>query len=295
MKILRAKQDSSSSTSHRPMFRPAQNAGREKGAMPFFRTGPGPVLQSMGAERPFIQRQETTEPQAEEKAEEKDPMVEGLKTTGEQLLKLPKFKAWYEPKLDLLKQRLWEQQPSEAKAAMITYGGVNLALAGLVFALNPEVRELLSDVNIGKPLGWIPYSPIEGFKYKLPEAGESAYGFSADFTLNPYLELLREHHPQVPVTGATFGLETAYTPGQGLSVTGGKFGLEFLSGGLKAEGKTFTELSPYPMIIPGAGPLEQPSMLMQSVPGLPSKKTPGFQVMISADLYKLFPGFANLF
>lgn len=294
MKSLLVKQESSCRTQHRHKFCSTQNSGRKRGGTPFFRTDRMVQEQSFRAE-PFIQRQETTETQTAEKQEEKDPMVEGLKTTGEQLLKYPKFKAWYEPKLDLLKQRFWDQQPSEAKAAMITYGGINLALAGLVFALNPEVRELLSDVNIGKPLGWIPYSPIEGFKYKLPKAGTSTYGFSTDFTLSPYLELLRERYPEVPLTGATFGLETAYTGGQGLSVTGGKFGLEFLGGGLKAEGKTFKEISPYPIMIPGADPLSPPSMLMQSVPGLPSLKTPGFQVTVSADLYKLFPGLANLF
>lgn len=289
MKTLLAKQESSCNTSHRHMFHPAQHGSWKRGVPPFFQTGL--IRHQDTRTEPFIQRQENTEPQVEEK----DPIVEGLKTTGEQLLKYPKFKAWYEPKLDLLKQRLWEQQPSETKAVMVTYGGINLALAGLIFALNPEVRELLSDVNIGKPLGWIPYSPLEGFKYKLPEAGKSAYGFSADFTLSPYLELLRKHHPQIPLTGATFGLETNYTQEQGISVTGGKFGLEFLGGGLKAEGKTFSELSPYPMMALGAGPFDSPSMLMQSVPGLPPLQTPGFQMTVSADLYKLFPGLTNLF
>lgn len=262
------------------MFRPSGMVGRNMAGNFFFTA------------KPVIQRQEA---QAEA-TEEKDPVVEGLKTTGEQLLKNPRFKNWYEPKLDMLKLRLWQEQPSDVKAALITYGGINLALAGLVFALNPEVRELLSDVNIGKPLRWIPYSPVEGFKYQLPEGSKSTYGFGADFTLTPYLEKLHERYPQVPLTGATFGLETGYTPGQGLSVTGGKFGLEFFGGGLTAAGKTFTELSPYPMIVPGAGPLEPPpTLLMQSVPGLPPLQAPGFQVTLSADLYKLFPGFANLF
>ncbi|MGK7908798.1 MAG: hypothetical protein AB4040_16440 [Synechococcus sp.] len=249
----------------------------------------------------MVQRQEPAEPEKSEaeKPKEKDPLVEGLKTTGKQLLKVPKFKAWYEPKLDFLKQRLWEKRPSHEKAALITFGGVNLGLAGLVFALNPEARELLSDVNIGQPLGWLPYSPIEGFKYKLPRPGKSEYGFSGEFTFNPYLELLRDRYPQVPLTGATFGLDTAYTPGQSLSLTGGKFGLEFLGGGLKAEGKSFTELSPYPEVLPVPGHLGLPSTLMQNVPGLPPIKTgPGFQSMLSVDLVKLaskFPSLQRLF
>lgn len=274
------------------MFRPARGYSQSEKPAPFFQTAPS--VQPLQQVQPLIQREEA-QPEATQK-EEKDPLVEGLKKTGEQLLKYPKFKAWYEPKLDLLKQRLWQERPSDEKVALLTFGGVNLGLAGLVFALNPEMRQLLSDVDIGSPLGWIPYSPIEGFKYKLPETGKSAYGFSTEFTLDPYLDWLRKRYPQIPFTGATFALDTGYTPGQRPSFTGGKFGLEFFGGGLKAEGKSFTELSPYPLFLPGTAPFEPSTTLMQGFPGLPPIQTgPGFQVMISADLYKLFPGLAKLF
>lgn len=264
------------------MFRPVGTAGRNSAGEFFFTT------------TPLIQRQEATASPAEEK---KEPLLEGLKTTGEQLLKLPAFKAWYEPRVEQLKVRLWEEQPSDTKAALITFGGLNLALAGLVFALNPEMREMLSGANIGAPLGWIPYSPIEGFKYTLHKPGTSAYGFSADFTLNPYLKALREKHPNMPLTGLTFGLESSYNPaGSGLSVSGGKFGMEFFGGGLTLAGKSFTELSPYPMFLPGSSPVEPPSTLMQSVPGFPPLPTgQGFQVMLSADLLKLFPRLRGVF
>ena len=58
--------------------------------------------------------------------------------------------------------------------------------------------------RFSKPLGWIPYSPIKGFTYTLPEPGRSAYGFSAEFTLGDYLALLRKKYPHLPITGATF-------------------------------------------------------------------------------------------
>lgn len=275
---------------HQVMFRPIQNSQRGYAPRPFFSAAPHRILQ-LTVNQPMVQHQEAVGA----KPEEKDPVMEGLKTTGEKLLEYPKFKAWYEPKLDFLKKRLWEERPSDEKAALLTFGGINLALAGLVYALNPEVQELLSDVNVGKPLGWIPYSPVEGFKYKLPEPSKSTYGFSSDFTFSPYLEALRKHYPGVPLTGASFGLDTAYTPGQGMSVTGGRFGLEFLGGGVKAEGTSFTELSPYPRFQPAPGPLQSPLTQMQSFPNAPSLKTgPGFQMMLSTDLTKLFPGLANV-
>jgi hypothetical protein len=294
MRIRRTKPQITISTSRQPMFRAMRGGNSAVTSQPFFSATPQPVIQRLGTNQVIIQREESNQP--EEKKEEKDPLLEGLKTTGEKLLENPKFKVWFEPKLDLLKKRLWEERPSDEKAALLTFGSVNLALAGLVFALNPEVQKLLSDVNVGKPLGAIPYSPIEGFKYKLPEPGKSTYGFSGEFTFNPYLELLRNRYPQVPLTGATFGLDTGYTRGKGVSLTGGKFGLEFFGGGLKAEGKSFTELSPYPLFLPGASPFQPSTTLMQSYPELPALQIgPGFQFIISADLYKLFPKFTNLF
>jgi hypothetical protein len=152
------------------------------------------------------------------KGKKKDPLTEGLKTTGEQLAERKPFKNWYEPKLEGLKYSLWDKASPGDKAAMLTYLGLNLGTAAAAFSLDPRIRAALSGVNVGKPLGWIPYSPIEGFKYTLPEPGKSAFGFSADFTLADYLALLRKKYPPLPLTGATFGLESAYDPRKGLSL-----------------------------------------------------------------------------
>jgi hypothetical protein len=233
---------------------------------------------------PMLQRQESKE------EEKKDPLTEGLKTTGEQLAEHQPFKDWYEPQLERLKRTLWDRASPADKAAMLTFLGFNVGTAATVLTLNPQMGGALSDVNIGKPLGWIPYSPIEGFKYKLPEQGKSGYEFSTDFTLNPYLEARRKKHPGMLLTGATFGLESAYDPsGKGFSLTGGRFGLDFLGGAVKAEGKTFNDLSPYPLLVPETQPGAPASWLMQEVPGMPKIDRSGYQFMINADLLKLFP------
>jgi hypothetical protein len=256
------------------------------GPSPFFQ----PTLRRVPADNAFFERKLV---QRQEKAEEekKDPLAEGLKTTGEQLLEHEPFKKWYEPKLGGLKNTLWDQASPAEKAAMLTFLGLNLGTAATAFALSPDLRKGLSDVNIGKPLGWIPYSPVEGFKYQLPEQGKTDYGFAADFTLTPYLEAIRKKHPGLPLTGASFGLESTYDtePGKGLSLTGGKFGLDFFGGALKAEGKTFKDLSPYPQLVPGREPGAPASWLMQEVPGQPRIGRPGYQFTVNADLLKLFP------
>jgi uncharacterized protein DUF4157 len=238
------------------------------------------VQQGFAGAAPMIQRED-------KKKEEKDPLGEGLKITAEKALEKPEVKAAL--------KGLWESVPEDSKLGLMTFAGVNLGFAYLGLALSSQMREELSGTDIAKPLSLIPYNPLESFKYKLPEAGKTATGFSLEFNFEDYFELLRKSAPGVPISNFTFGLDTSYSPEGGLSLTGGKFGLDFLSGALKARFNTFTSLSPYPMLLPGR-PGEPPSTLMQSVPGLPPIETgPGAQFMLSADLLKLFPGLKKVF
>jgi hypothetical protein len=257
-------------------------------------SGRDPFFKSVSAtDGPILQRQEAP---AGSDEEEKEPVTEGLKLTAEKLGEHEPFKKWTELKLQQLKFALWDQLSSTDKAVVLGSLGINVGLGATMFALNPEMRQALSDVNIGKPLGAIPWSPIEGFKYKLPAPGKSALGFSADFTLNPYLEALQKARPGFPLTGATFGLESSYDPAhKSFGITGGKFGLDLFGGGLKAEGKTVHEVSPYPQYIPGREGMPG-GLLMQSYPALPMIKTgPGFQFMLNADILTLFPSLQQRF
>lgn len=249
---------------------------------PFFKLAPHGT-----AEVPGVQKQEAP-PSTEE--EKKDPLVEGLKTVGGKLAEHEPLKKALEPKLDQLKLTLWDHTSVAEKIALAGFMGANLGIDAAAFAASPSLRKTLSGVNIGKPLGLIPYSPIDGFKYQLPEAGKTATGMSADFTLNPYLAKLHEHRPGFPLSGATFGLDASLDARTAhFGITGGKFGLDFFGGGLKAEGKTFNELSPYPMLIPGRDPGDAASWLMQETPGMPTIKRPGYQFMVNADLMKMWP------
>lgn len=245
------------------------------------------------SDAPKVQKEDAPAVGAEE--EKKEPITEGLKTVGEKLVENESFKKWYEPRLAGLKYTLWDKASPADKAAMLSFLGVNLGVAGLAFASNRQLRETLSGVNIGKLMGLVPYSPIKGFSYKLPGAGKSATEFTADFTLDPYLDLWKKRPSFLP-SGASFGLESSYDPnGRGFNLTGGKFGLDFFDGALKAEGKTFKSLSPYPMLMPGMGPGFEPTWLMNQTPGMPDLKASGFQFMLNADLLKLFPGLKKRF
>jgi len=255
-------------------------------ADPFFKPG-------AASDAPTVQKEDAPATGTED--EKKDPVTEGLKTAGEKLAENESFKKWYEPRLAGLKYTLWDKAGPGEKAAMLSFLGVNLGVAGLAFASSPQLRESLSGVNIGKPLGWLPKSPITGFNYKLPGVGKTDTEFSADFTLSPYLELWKNRPSYIPM-GATFGLDASHDPtGKGFSLTGGRFGLDFLGGALQAEGKTFKSLSPYPMLMPGMGPGYAPAWLMNQTPGMPDLKQSGFQFTLTADMLKLIPGLKKHF
>jgi len=267
-------------------FKPSAKA---PGADPFFNS-------PAGGDAPAIQKDDA--PKAEE--EKKDPMTEGLKVTGEELLKNEQFKLWmktrYGPLLGKLKLDLWEKASPGEKAIMLGFAGVNLGMLGLAFSQSPEFRSTLSDVNVGAPLGLIPYSPVDSFKYKLPGAGKSDLGLSADLTLGPYLDLWK-HRPAYFPSGATFGFDSTYDLNgkSGFNLTGGRLGLEFLGGALKAQGSFFDQssISPYPLMVPGANGTG-PGWIMKEFPGLPDMKTgPGWQFGLSADLWKI-PAFRRL-
>lgn len=276
-----------------------QVEGTQNRGAAFFTLQNGPVAgdpffkPTAAGDAPKVQKEDAPAGGSEE--EKKEPVAEGVKVVVEKLAEHEPLKTVFKPFLASLKYELWSKASPAEKAAMMSFLGVNLGVAGLAFATNPQLRQSLSGVNIGKLAGLIPYSPINGFSYKQPGAGKTATEFTTDFTLDPYLDLWKRRPSFLP-SGASFGLESSYDPnGRGFDITGGKFGLDFFDGALKAEGKTFKSLSPYPMLMPGMGPGYEPNWLMNQTPGMPDLKASGFQFMLNADLLKLFPGLKKRF
>lgn len=235
---------------------------------------------------PDVQKQDA--PQDDE--EKKDPLAEGVKQVVEKLGEHEPMKKFIEPRLLQLKMTLWDKLGLADKVALSSVLGAGLGTVGAGLLSSAAFRQNLSGVNIGKPLGWIPYSPVEGFKVDVPKKAGAGTGLSADFTLDPLLSLTKKQWPRFPLTAATLGLDASLDPATDhLRPTGGRLGLEFFDGALKAEGRTFTEISPYPLWVPGRVPGDPSGQLMGESPGLPALKLPGAQFMLSADMLKLFP------
>ncbi|MFO1418205.1 MAG: hypothetical protein U1E83_05995 [Methylotetracoccus sp.] len=269
------------------------NPPRAAAGVPFF-------TPNAGGAAPAIQKEDA--PDAPKKEEEKkDPTTEGLKITAEQLLKHKPFKAWlearYQPLVGKLKLDLWDNASVGEKVMMLSFAGVNLGMAVLAFSQSEEFRKTLSGTNIGAPLGWIPYSPIEGFKYKLPAEGKSELGLSADFTLDPYLDLWK-NKPWYAPNSATLGLESNYdlSGKGGFKLQGANASLGFFGDALKLQGGFFDSktISHYPLLVPGVDGAP-PGRIMKEIPGMPDMKTgPGWQVGANLDLWR-FPRFRKFF
>jgi hypothetical protein len=287
MKVRSKINKGSSASSNRTPFFQKKEAGSEPGRAAFF--------QPLSKSGPIIQKEEGDQKQKQK--EDNEALTEGLKIVGENLMSNnPDFKKWMEPRLELMKKYAWTDQPLSYKVGVISYGLTNLAILGGTFAADPQFRaqsiDFMQDKNLAAPLGLIPYSeyfPLSSFKYKLPSEENDAYKFDAKFVLTPWWSLLRSRFSFLPEASLGFGLSSAYDPGKGsFGVTGGQFSVGLFGGGLKLSGGTFSELSPYPMFIPGTLPGEDPAMLMKSVPGPPSIKLPeqDFRFMLSLDLMK---------
>lgn len=270
-------------------FNPAPKAA---GTDPFFKS-------TASGDAPAIQKEDA--PGAPKKEEKKDPMGEGLKITAEQLFKHKPFTSWLskrtEPMLGKLKLDLWDNLSTGEKALLLSHVGVNLGMAILAFSQSEEFRKTLSGVNIGAGLGLIPYSPIAGGSYKLPADGKTDLGLSADFTLNPYLDLWK-NRPWYAPNSATFGLKSTYDMSgkNGFNLTGGNLKLGFGDGAVGLQGGFFDSksISPYPLLMPGVDGAP-PSWIMKEIPGMPDMKTgPGWEVGASVDLWKI-PKFRKIF
>ncbi len=264
------------------MRQKAHRAGNEPGHAstvrrpPFFQAG-GPSSFFPG---PAIQREEKKAP-----APGPDPIKKGLTITAEKALAKPEVKAAL--------KGLWDAVPGDARIGLLSYAGVHLGVAYMALAFSPQMRKQLSGVDLAKPLSLIPYFPMDSFKYTLPTKDKPATDFSLAFTFEDYFKLLRTRFPRSPIDNLTFGLDFSSTPGEGLSLTGGKAGLDLLKGALKLRANTFKELNLLDLRMVNR-PGETTTRPLRSVPGLPPLDTgPGFQILLSADLVKLFPDLAR--
>ncbi len=252
------------------------------------------VAQQTAAGTPVLQRQpreeEATPPAAPETADAGEVIVGGLQTVAEQARdNNPAIKTAVVEPLKREARRRWGQLSSGEQGAVIGFGAATAGLALGALLADPSGREVLSGVNLGAPLGLIPYVPLTEFRYTLPTASEGPgrlLRFNTGFSGDQYLDLLREAHPGIPPLSLSFGLEWGYDAAtDDLTVLGGQARIGIMSG-ITLSGGTFAR-PPAPREI-ALGPEGQTVETRQRLPGSPAgPERPGWQVMLSVDLLRL--------
>lgn len=232
--------------------------------------------------------------QREEKDKTGAVLSEGASITYDTIKEDPAFAAWKERQVAALKYKLWESQPTELKAGLITYGLTNIGILGSLFAADPAFRRdttrFLQDKNLLLPKALVPYSeyvPLSSFKYKLPSASGSPYTFDTEFEFDPWLKLMREKWGG-PKIGLTVGAKSEYAKESGLSLGGGSIKLKFGGGILNVSGFYNKPLPPAPVLITDPARGEPPVWAMRSLPDQLEENLPkGSGVFLTVDVLKL--------
>ncbi|MGW5365692.1 eCIS core domain-containing protein [Actinopolymorpha pittospori] len=241
----------------------------------------------------------TTPPQAPKKDE--DPVVDGLKTVGKELLKNEKVKKeLIQPVTDAAgarAKREWGSLSTGEKAGLVTFGAGTVGLAGGALLSDPGGRKVLSGVNLAAPVGLIPYATLQKFTYTLPDAKSPLWKFETGFDLTDVLKLGGD---KLGWKGLSLSadLKWNYDPvSQSLTLAGGTGKLGLLPG-LSVEGGTYPDLLKAPKLFPtdaGFGASKQSLPEGPKVPG-----TPDVRVMVTFDVMKfaesgIIPGLGEAF
>lgn len=222
-------------------------------------------------------------------------LTEGLSLTYDQLKDQPGFDEWKEKETKALKYRLWENQPTDLKAGIITFGLSSAGILGSTLALDPHYRgvalDTLQDTNILLPLGLLPYSeyfPLSGFKYKLPTAADSPYTFQTEFDFDAWFKLAHKKLG-IPKVSLGVGIDSAYQQQGGFTaLTGGHIKLKLGGGIVNLSGYINEPLPPTPMLVSDPTHGDAPVWMMRSLPGqLESNLPKGSGVFLTVDVLRL--------
>lgn len=241
-----------------------------------------------------IQRQETAPaPPATDNTSQ--VLSEGAGIVTEQLGDQPGFEEWKKRQTEQLKLKLWDNQPTELKAGLISFGLMGAGILGSAFALDPVFRsggvQFLNEKNLALPLQLLPYHEYyapSSFKYKLPSAQAAPYTFETEFEFDAFFDLMRKKW-NIPQVSLAAEVDSSYSQGGGFSpFTGGKIKLKLGGGMINIAGYYNQPLPPVPMLVSNPAAGEPPVWLMRSLPGQLNDNLPkGSGIFITVDIMRI--------
>ena len=180
-----------------------------------------------------------------------------------------------------------EDRSDAEKALIVGHSLLTLAPIGSVFT-TARGRETFSGVDIGSAFSWIPYNPIGGFSYYLPDALHPTTRFHLELQADDYLSILHESNDRIPEMALSLALQGEQRASGGFGLTGGSLELSIGGGIVDLKGFVNQPISPYPILLPGRDPGDSPTWLMRSLPGIPEESWPrGTGFIFSIDVLRL--------
>lgn len=244
------------------------------------------VVQQGNAATGVLQRQEEKGAE-EEKKDAGEVIAEGLKTVAEQAKdNNPQVKKEIIKPLEKWGKGKWESLSTGEKTAGVSFGVATIGLTAGSLLADPKGRKLLEGVNLGAPFKLIPYMPLTGFSYKLPdsEKGESQFRFETTFSGDDYLKLLTERK-NLPNMSLQVKMQWGYdAEGQHLGVLGAQAKIGLMPG-LSISAGTYPDVLPMPeTFVTSEGRMVTSK---QRIPDVSHERIPDTRIMLNIDLLKL--------
>jgi hypothetical protein len=172
-----------------------------------------------------------------------------------------------------LKRNFWEDRSTSEKALLVGHSLLTLAPLGTVFSTR-QGRETFSGINWGSAFSWIPYNPVGGFSYDLPDSTHPTTRFHLELQADDYLSLLQDSNDRIPEMALSLSLQGEQGESGALGLTGGSLKLSIGGGIVDLQGFVNQPVSPYPILLSGTRPGDSPTWLMRSLPGIPEESWP---------------------
>jgi hypothetical protein len=152
------------------------------------------------------------------KEDAKDAIGGGLKEAADQFTKDDKIKDLGTGLLKTYAEPIWTGASTPDKIALVAGG---LGLAGIplaALASNPNGRQVLSGVPLGKALSLVPYAVIDDGKFDLPKAPTDPLLIHVTLKADDYLDLLRKKYDFLPKMTFSYELTLAVSPDHKISL-----------------------------------------------------------------------------
>jgi hypothetical protein len=233
----------------------------------------GPVVQLDGPDPPLEEAK---------KEDAADAVSGGLKTVAEQAAKNEALKAYGVSLARRYALPIWSGMTDPEKGAVIGWGATVVGVGLGAMLSDPQGRQTLSGVNLGAPIGLVPYATLSGFSFDLPKSKTDPFALHFSFKGDDLLDLAHDK-AGLPKMSLSFDFAMSIAPDGKVTMPFALANFGVLPGvGLAAGWGVSTD---FPPIAPGPAGAPMGPTVSYPKPAQPAPPG-GVAVFFSVDLLK---------